>query len=54
MNLFKNITAKYILVTECLPAAPKVISFNLDKKPGAGYTGAPGAPECSSTGRPSI
>jgi hypothetical protein len=42
MNLFKNITAKYILVTECLPAAHKVISFDLDKKPGAGYTGAPG------------
>jgi hypothetical protein len=30
MNIFRNITAKYILVTEHLPAAHKV-----DKKPGA-------------------
>jgi hypothetical protein len=35
MNIFKNITAKYILVTEHLPAAHKITSFNLDKKPGA-------------------
>jgi Methyltransferase domain len=35
MNIFINITAKYILVTEHLPAAHKVTSFNLDKKPGA-------------------
>jgi hypothetical protein len=35
MNIFQNITAKYILVTEHLPAAHKVTSFNLDKKPGA-------------------
>lgn len=35
MSIFENITAKYILVTEHLPAAHKVTSFNLDKKPGA-------------------
>ena len=35
MNIFKNITSKYILVTEHLPAAHKITSFNLDKKPGA-------------------
>jgi Methyltransferase domain len=35
MIMFRNITAKYILVTEYLPAAHKVTSFNLDKKPGA-------------------
>ena len=35
INIFINITAKYILVTEHLPAAHKVTSFNLDKKPGA-------------------
>ena len=34
-NIFLNITAKYILVTEHLPAPDKVVSFNLDKKPGA-------------------
>jgi hypothetical protein len=35
INIFSNIAAKYILVTEHLPAAHKVTSFNLDKKPGA-------------------
>jgi hypothetical protein len=34
-NIFQNITTKYILVTEHLPAAHKVTFFNLDKKPGA-------------------
>jgi SAM-dependent methyltransferase len=35
MNILKNITSKYIIVTEHLPAAHKITSFNLDKKPGA-------------------
>ena len=35
MFIFRNITAKYILVTEHLPAAHKVTSFQLHKKPGA-------------------
>ena len=35
MNILTNITSKYILVTEHLPAAHKITSFNLDKKPGA-------------------
>jgi Methyltransferase domain len=35
MNILQNVTAKYLLVTEHLPAAHKVTSFNLDKKPGA-------------------
>jgi Methyltransferase domain len=34
-TIFKNIKAKHILVTEHLPAAHKVTSFNLEKKPGA-------------------
>jgi hypothetical protein len=53
MNILKNITSKHILVTERLPAAHKITSFNLDKKPARIY-GCPGGPECSSTGRPSI
>jgi hypothetical protein len=53
MNILKNITSKYILVTERLPAAHKITCFNLDKKPTRIY-GCPGGPECSSTGRPSI
>jgi hypothetical protein len=34
MKIFQNVTSKHILVTEHLPAADKVISFNLDKKSG--------------------
>jgi hypothetical protein len=34
-KIFRNVRAKFMLVTEHLPAPHKITSFNLDKQPGA-------------------